>query len=362
VIGYVWRRFLAERVARSVHERTRAALDERIHVALTQVVAASRQQLLSAVESLRAELRETVKAPPSETTAAIAQSVSEHLDRLRQRIYLPAPEISPATDGPYMAYSTCSAADIRHRHLSEFTEAVRIPRVFHRKMWEWAFITHHLQRLGAIGPGKRGLVFGVGAEPLPSLFAKEGAQIVATDGPPEVSERGWLSTNQFADSAGRLWREEIIDRENFMSQVSYETCDMTRIPSHLTDFDFCWSSCCFEHLGSLEAGAEFVLNSVERTLKPGGVAVHTTEFNLTSDSDTIADGPTVLYRRRDLEALILRLRKRGHEVDDLQIAPDVDPLDFFVDMPPYHGPHLKLKLMGYTTTSVGLVIRRGLRS
>ena len=54
------------------------------------------------------------------------------------------------------------------------------------------------------------------------------------------------------------------------------------------------------------------------------------------------------------------LRQRGHEVSDLRIAPDAHVLDFYVDTPPYsQPPHLKLALLGYASTSVGLVIRRG---
>jgi len=258
-----------------------------------------------------------------------------------------------------MAYSTCSAADMKNRRYVEFCEVAGIAAVFHRKSWEWAFVTHHLLRHGAVAPENRGLVFGVGEEPLPSYFASLGAQIVATDAPREIGEStGWLATNQFVDSAERLWRERVIDHETFTQRVSYETCDMTDIANHLADFDFCWSSCCFEHLGSLEAGMEFVVNSVEKTLLPGGVAVHTTEFNLSSNDDTVTHGGTVIYRKRDIEELIQRLRDRGHIVSGLRIAPDSDPLDFHVDTPPYGGPHLKLRLAHYNTTSVGLVIQR----
>lgn len=315
-----------------------------------------RSELSEAAEALRAELREALDASSDRI-----QSIVEQLEKIRQTLFIPAYGISPPSDGPYMAYSTCSAADMRNRRFGEACDAAGLPKIFARKVWEWAFVIHHLQRLEAVGPGKRGLVFGVGTEPLPSFFAGRGAQIVATDAPPEIGqEQGWLASNQFAASLESLWREGLIDRETFMQHVSFEPCDMTNIPAHLTDFDFCWSSCCFEHLGSLEAGIDFVVNSVERTLKPGGIAVHTTEFNLSSDTETVNSGPTVIYRKRDMEGLIQKLRERGHEVDDLKIAPEVDPLDFHVDMPPYSfKPHLKLHLMGYTATSVGLVIRRG---
>ncbi|MBV8924499.1 MAG: hypothetical protein JOZ74_03925 [Bradyrhizobium sp.] len=260
-----------------------------------------------------------------------------------------------------MAYSTCSADDFRTAEfLALCAELAMAPR-YHRKIWEWVFIIHHLRRIGAVQPGRRGLAFGVGTEPLPSLFAKDGATIMATDAPAEVgAAAGWDSTQQYAASRDSIRNPGIIDEETFDQRVSYAHCDMNNIGETFTGFDFCWSSCCLEHLGSLEAGLDFVVNSVEKTLKVGGMACHTTEINLSSDVDTISSGETVLYRRQDLTRLVARLRERGHEIDDIKVAPDNNPLDFYVDVPPYlQNAHLKLKLMGYTSTSVGIVVRRG---
>lgn len=68
----------------------------------------------------------------------------------------------------------------------------------------------------------------------------------------------------------------------------------------------------------------------------------------------------MIYRTRDIEELIDRLRQRGHEVEPFVIAPDIHALDFHVDVPPYSlQPHLKLMLGKFVSTSVGLVIRRG---
>ena len=134
---------------------------------------------------------------------------------------------------------------------------------------------------------------------------------------------------------------------------------MNRIPDDLRGFDFTWSCCCFEHLGSLEAGIQFVLNSVEKTLRRGGIAVHTTEFNLSSNEDTIEEGHTTIYRRKDMEDLVKRLRERGHDVQPLVVAPDSHFLDYHVDVPPYtHNPHIKLRYDKYITKSVGIVVRR----
>jgi hypothetical protein len=149
---------------------------------------------------------------------------------------------------------------------------------------------------------------------------------------------------------------------------------MNNISPHLKDFDFCWSSCCFEHLGNLDKGIEFVINSVEQTLKVGGIACHTTEFNLSSNEDTVEEGETVIYRKKDIEKLISILQDRGHKVSTIKIAKDLYPADFYVDLPPYNNstdffyvdippykcsPHLKLQLSDYVATSIGLVIERG---
>jgi len=212
-----------------------------------------------------------------------------------------------------------------------------------------------------ITPGRRGLGFGVGTEPLPAVFAKLGVQVMATDAPSEIAHAaGWQKTEEFAASLNDLYKPEIIGRERFDAQVAFRTCDMTAIAPEFSGYDFCWSSCCLEHLGSLRAGLDFIRDSVEKVLRVGGVACHTTEFNLSSDERTVEDGGCVLYRRRDIEAFIVEMRERGHHVADLRIAPDTHAADWYVDVPPYRqDPHLKLELLGYTTTSAGLVITRG---
>ena len=260
-----------------------------------------------------------------------------------------------------MLHSTCCAADVLHPRYAEIANMFHHPVTRHRKQWEWVYIVHHLIRMNAVGPGRRGLVFGVGSEPLPALFASMGAQIVATDAPVDVMlYAGFRSTGEHADGVTMLRHPEIIDNGLFDSLVSFQQCDMNNIDPNLRNFDFNWSSCCFEHLGSLEAGIEFVINAVERTLKVGGIGVHTTEYNISSDETTVESGPTVIYRKQDIESLADRLRSRGHSVDPIVIAPHVHPLDFHVDVPPFsHDPHLKLVLSEYVCTSIGLVIRRG---
>jgi hypothetical protein len=256
---------------------------------------------------------------------------------------------------PFMSYSTCSTRDFCHPLFLHYCDIIKADPVFHRKQWEWVFIMHHAHRMGAVAPGKRGLAFGAGTEPLPAGFAKAGMFVTATDAPPEIGA-AWTN-GQFANGLAALPRLDM-DGADFERQVSFHVCDMNNIDPKLTGFDLCWSACALEHLGSLRHGADFIINSI-KTLKPGGVAIHTTEFNLSSNSKTLETGPCVLYRRRDFDALISELRGLGLEVDDFTVAPDSTVIDSFVDVPPYvHRPHLKLALGGFVTTSAGIAVRR----
>jgi hypothetical protein len=134
---------------------------------------------------------------------------------------------------------------------------------------------------------------------------------------------------------------------------------MNAIPDDLTDFDFTWSSCCFEHLGSIANGARFIERQMD-CLKPGGIAVRTTEFNLSSNRETIDNNPMiVLFRRTDLMAIARRLTRLGHRIDlDLTLGDQV--ADNFVDIPPYQNETcLRIEWDRFVTTSVGLVIQKG---
>ncbi len=97
-----------------------------------------------------------------------------------------------------------------------------------------------------------------------------------------------------------------------------------------------------------------------KCLKPGGVAVHTTEFNLTSDQQTLTSGGIVLFRRGDIENVVRRLIAAGHEVEPLDLSIGRHRNDRFVAKPPYHHPvHLRLQIDRYAVTSIALIIRKG---
>ncbi len=81
----------------------------------------------------------------------------------------------------------------------------------------------------------------------------------------------------------------LCDRQQFNRFVEFREVDMNTVPDDLAGYDFCWSACALEHLGSLDNGIKFIRRSLA-CLAPGGVAVHTTEFNTSSDEDTLLRG------------------------------------------------------------------------
>jgi hypothetical protein len=262
---------------------------------------------------------------------------------------------------------------------------LRLPWQAQRKEWELAYILQGLSERDMIAPGRKGLAFAVGQERLPALLASRGCQIVATDleaGNP--NSQPWAETGQWSGDRDALNKDGLCDPETFSQNVSFRPVDMNAIPDDLRGFDFTWSTCSFEHCGSIESGLQFLVGQMD-CLRPGGIAIHTTELNLTSDDQTITEGITVVFRLQDIERVITKLRAAGHHVELLDLRLGDHPYDQWVDVPPYHSdsaikrahyshldrlvpgrrqiaghdkPHMRLKLGKFASTSIGLIIRK----
>jgi FkbM family methyltransferase len=251
----------------------------------------------------------------------------------------------------------CTQAQLESPAFRWWARRMGVSYKMHRKVWELCYVAQVLYEHGMLAPGKRGLGFAVGQEPLPALFASFGCEVVATDLHPKKSDAVWIETNQHATNIEGLQRPAVCDPNVFRQRATFRFVDMNDIPADLTDFDFVWSCCSFEHLGSLQKGKRFI-RRMTRCLKPGGVAVHTTEFNVSSNTRTIGKGRTVLFRRRDFDEMIAALRQAGHEVAEIDYHTGDGPADLSIDRPPYQGKvHLKVEVGGYTATSIGLITR-----
>lgn len=267
----------------------------------------------------------------------------------------------------------CRQADIESDWLRHWCGVSGSVPIYHRKLWEDCFVLQALWEAGVLRDGASALGFAVGREALPALLAGRGLAVTATDLDPRDSRaRAWIATDQHGAEAAReaLFRPHLVAAADFAARVSYRHCDMRRIPPALHGrFDAVWSVCALEHLGTLERGLDFVVQAM-RCLKPGGVAVHTTEYNLDPHGETLRRGTTVLYQQRHLEALAARLAAEGHEMLPLDLpAPGtLGLMDRFLDLPPYPAdghalgaagdtPHLRLSFAHFPVTSAGLIIR-----
>lgn len=260
-------------------------------------------------------------------------------------------------------------ADLESDWAAHWCAELKIPVIYHRKLWEFAYVLQTAFNARLLRPGTRGLGFGVGIEPLASYFAATGMRVTISDlAADDARTQDWSGTNQHASNLLDAHHPALVDRERFLELVDFRSVDMNAIPADLTGYDFCWSTCALEHLGSIEHGLAFIENSLA-TLRPGGVAIHTTELNIDPHGPTLDHGSTVLFQQRHFEALAARLDAAGHRVSPLNFRTGKKPLDRFIDVPPWKEgtmaaltarlgvqQHLKLSIDGHVATCFGMAV------
>lgn len=232
------------------------------------------------------------------------------------------------------------------------------PHCYRRKMWEFVFIIRALEEYGMLKQGKSGLGFAVGLEPLPSYFASKKVRVLATDlSIQDENAKKWADTDQ--NSKGEiyaLYKSHICSKDDFEQYVSYRNVNMNEIPDDIGTYDFCWSSCAIEHVGGLQLSKQFLKNMIQ-VLKPGGIAVHTTEFNLSSNEETVTKGGDVIFRKRDIEEMKKWFLEHGCHMET-SYKRGAKAGDLFVDIPPYkeYDYHLNLQLDQYASTSFAIIV------
>lgn len=229
-----------------------------------------------------------------------------------------------------------------------------------RKFWEWCLIAEALDRYGKLGKGCSGIGFAVGREPLASYFLGKGCAILATDLHPDRSTRDWSSTGQHSRQKEDLFYSSLADRSKFEGNLRFQCADMRDLTDLEGEYDFLWSSCAMEHLGGLAAGENFLKDSL-KLLKPGGIAVHTTEINVLSNEATLDADTDCIYRKQDLLRIGKELQSLGYVLPKFDFDFGSTAIDQLVDTPPYMEDgayHLKLEFCGFVTTSYFLLIMR----
>lgn len=255
-----------------------------------------------------------------------------------------------------------TADDFEKYWFKSLREELDQPDRIHRKVWEnvrivsefeqWLDVDSDFAHLRCLG-------FGVGLDPIPSWLASQSdvESVLATDlSIDDPASKDWLD-GQHCSSLDQLYNPKICTKDDFYTKVQFQTLDMNHIPLEFeSQFDFTWSCGSLEHIGGIDKSIDFFYNQM-KCLKPGGLAVHTTEYNLTSNEDTIDAHNLCLLRKRDIEQIADRVPEFTW-CDSFDWHQGESEADTYIAKPPHDEDepyHLKLQVGNYVTTSILLV-------
>ena len=145
----------------------------------------------------------------------------------------------------------------------------------HRKFWEWDLGIIALERLGKLNKDSKAIGVGAGKE-LPLYYlANKISHVYATD----IYDTTWDDEQTPTDFVENP--KKYAPFEYDQNALTALRMDGTKLEFPDNTFDIAFSFSSIEHFGGKNhAGALASLKEIERVLKPGGVAVITTEYIL----------------------------------------------------------------------------------
>ena len=188
----------------------------------------------------------------------------------------------------------------------------RAPGQIHRKDWEWAMGILAMRRLGKLNKSSTALGIGAGKEPVLFYLTNHLNHVYATD---------LYDVEEWQDFAPR----DFLENPSIHAPSPYDERAMTvsrmdatkkfAFPSDSFDIAFSFSS--IEHFGGENhSGALSSMKEIERVLKPGGIAVISTEYIINDKS--APDLTNQFYNRQTIYSDL---------VDRLETMRLVEPLD-----------------------------------
>ncbi len=317
-------------------------------------------------QELAAEIKSFIDAISIKGLASCLSGIS--IQKLSERELPSQPGLSP------LKSKVATQADLESDWGRYWIHELGFPFSYNRKMWEYAFILQALSLTGMLQDGRLGLGLGCGKEPLPSYLAAQGCNIVAGDKPAEKQiPSSWQQIGTYTESLESLFWERLLSKSEFEKRVQLQYVDMNDLPSDIYgQFDFCWSVCAVEHLGSIKAGLDFLLNSI-KALKPGGVSVHTLEFNYLNIPKDFETPSLCFFKAEHMESLSEEIKTLGATLCPLDFDWGNMVFDRYIDLPPYNkhrwdtlqkrglnvapfsAPHLKLNYTGIPITCFGVI-------
>lgn len=246
----------------------------------------------------------------------------------------------------------CTAAQFQEPAFQTILAAMGVRPGRTRALWEQAWIVATLAAQGLVEPGRSGLGIETGRERIAALVAARGVQVRATgtaEAEPRAIEKRRL----------QLFHPEAVHIEDFDERVTFHPLVPGQVGTLTGEsFDFCWSIGLADRLGSVAAMLDLIEASLV-PLRPGGLALHTMGFNLSSDTHTWELPGLVLLRRRDIEELAERLASAGHRLLPLNLHPGTTPADEEVAHEVGPVPALRQRHGVAVATSLGLAVRKG---
>ncbi|MEL7088790.1 MAG: class I SAM-dependent methyltransferase, partial [Planctomycetota bacterium] len=142
-----------------------------------------------------------------------------------------------------------------------------------RKWWEWDAIARSCEALGVLDDTCDAVGLGVGAEPLMFYFAQHCRSVVGLDR--YADDSGWRE----ARFAGPASVHEASPVDYPRDRLRVIDADMRFLPLEDASCDLVWSCSSIEHVPH-PADLLQAFREAHRVLRPGGVAVITTEYSL----------------------------------------------------------------------------------
>lgn len=208
----------------------------------------------------------------------------------------------------------CDAADWFRPDIERIIrQELQEPPRFHRKQWEFAMIYRALERADKLGENRIGLSMGGGRELIAYAIARRVRQLLITD--LYESTTSWeCARTDDPDEFIRRNKPFPVDD----ARLKAMRMDMRDLRFPDATFDFCYSTCAVEHIGTRE---DFLrhFNEVARVLKDDGLYVFTTEVGF--DETVIPDEHNYVFSLQYLYDLFADSNLQPEPVFDARIAP-----------------------------------------